>query len=1114
MRIRILALLTVILLPLVASALSFASSSVLSSGRWVKIAVKQSGIYELSYKQLSGYGFSHPENVKIYGMGGNMASENYLLPYADDLQQTPVLHEDNKIYFYAKGVVSDSIVVENSAFYYYSVTNTYSSCGAYFLTEDTAEKPLLVRNADLSAIPSGVEDANSGLAVWFEEAEMYNPGLTGRNFLGENISRTAHYSRRALVDGIVPDMRVYISATLAMKGDSKMTARVSVSDVSLSSVSGNTLAANGSVDYLEYGVMNLTGQTTVGATDVLDLAIDIDGSPLEAWVDKLAVVYRAENSLPTDASQVVRYMVASAGSGAAMRVVPSSDRFKVWKVYEQNAFEGLAYDVQNCGMRKNADGSMSLYDNMDGEWVKYVLFDTSRPQLSPDFVGEVPNQNLHSSTTPDMLVITNADLMNYAEKLADYHRSHDGMDVLVVDQNAIFNEFSSGIRDAMAYRRFCKMLYDRNPDKFKYLLLFGLGIYDNRKLNHGGDTDYLLTWQSEDSYSQVRSYSSDDFFSFLDDTNTSLQSRNSQISVGRIPVISATEAETYMEKLLSYLGSLETEDVKWLNNVMVVGENGDDYVHVEQCETFMGNFQSSGLHDMNFSKVYLAAYRSESDARTKFVENLNAGQNLCMFVGHGNPFSITMSQSLYTLATAKTTSHPRFPIFYFSTCDVARYDNGNDNLVKSLLLNEKGGLIAAVASTRVVYTNLNGRMTDSFAKSLSKTDDYYNGQKTLGAVLKDAKNNSGDATINHLKYHLIGDPAMPLSLPLNRVALTTVNGQDVSTDGTKVDVALQDKVSVAGVVRNNSGNVDANFNGNVEISLFDSERDYMKATITVDDERKTVTLKEPGALLAKVSAMAVNGRFSGDIHLPGYATSTDALLLRMVACSDGKVCSGSNTSLRLDRSSSVNGVSDNEPPTISAMYIDDKETFKDGMEVSSDFTVLASVHDNVGLNCSSDLPLSSMSLLIDGGKWSYKVLDYTPGGSGGGLVKVPVYDLWTGWHTAELIVTDLSGNVASKTISFYVVSSDVITLSLSDTAAVDAVTVSVEGIDGYDGTDMELFVADDAGDILFRKSVSSFPFDWDLRGNDGEKLQPGCYDIYAVVAGIGTKSKKIIVLEQ
>ena len=54
--------------------------SVLSKGKWYKLAVKKNGIYKISYKDLKSLGIDpsiiNPHNIKIYGNGGGMLPEN------------------------------------------------------------------------------------------------------------------------------------------------------------------------------------------------------------------------------------------------------------------------------------------------------------------------------------------------------------------------------------------------------------------------------------------------------------------------------------------------------------------------------------------------------------------------------------------------------------------------------------------------------------------------------------------------------------------------------------------------------------------------------------------------------------------------------------------------------------------------------------------------------------------------------------------------------------------------------------------------------------------------------------------------------------------------------
>ena len=56
---------------------SYTKQSVLSSGSWVKIQVKESGIYKMTYEDLQAAGLSNPANVRLYGYGGAMLSQNF-----------------------------------------------------------------------------------------------------------------------------------------------------------------------------------------------------------------------------------------------------------------------------------------------------------------------------------------------------------------------------------------------------------------------------------------------------------------------------------------------------------------------------------------------------------------------------------------------------------------------------------------------------------------------------------------------------------------------------------------------------------------------------------------------------------------------------------------------------------------------------------------------------------------------------------------------------------------------------------------------------------------------------------------------------------------------------
>ncbi|HAP50282.1 MAG TPA: hypothetical protein DCQ56_03570, partial [Porphyromonadaceae bacterium] len=87
------------------NATHFTTQSQLATGKWVKIAIPETGMYEITYDELAQMGFSSPENVRIYGRGGDMMDE-ILSGHPDDLSAVPMSVTNDKIVFYAQGAVN------------------------------------------------------------------------------------------------------------------------------------------------------------------------------------------------------------------------------------------------------------------------------------------------------------------------------------------------------------------------------------------------------------------------------------------------------------------------------------------------------------------------------------------------------------------------------------------------------------------------------------------------------------------------------------------------------------------------------------------------------------------------------------------------------------------------------------------------------------------------------------------------------------------------------------------------------------------------------------------------------------------------------------------------
>lgn len=130
----------------------------------------------------------------------------------------------------------------------------------------------------------------------------------------------------------------------------------------------------------------------------------------------------------------------------------------------------------------------------------------------------------------------------------------------------------------------------------------------------------------------------------------------------------------------------------------------------------------------------------------------------------------------------------------------------------------------------------------------------------------------------------------------------------------------------------------------------------------------------------------------------------------------------------------------------------------------------------------------------------------TTDGADNCIIDQGIYNLKSGRHTAELVVADMSGNVATRTIAFYVAVSDNATLTVDTTALIHSVTFDVENADNY--TDAQLVVSDNSGNVVLRTDVGSFPYTWDGSDNNGNRLAEGNYNATAIIDGKSLRQKK------
>jgi hypothetical protein len=136
-------------------------------------------------------------------------------------------------------------------------------------------------------------------------------------------------------------------------------------------------------------------------------------------------------------------------------------------------------------------------------------------------------------------------------------------------------------------------MYDRagSDDELpKYLLLYGDGAWDNRMLsddwkNYSPD-DFLLCFESDNSFSHVYCYVSDDYFCLLDDGETIETSTGGgtsyqgkpDVAVGRFSARTLDEATVLADKTIGYANNDYAG--AWQNTICVMGDDGNGNSHM------------------------------------------------------------------------------------------------------------------------------------------------------------------------------------------------------------------------------------------------------------------------------------------------------------------------------------------------------------------------------------------------------------------------------------------------------------------------------------------------------------------------------------------------------
>ena len=1091
----------------------YASESVLNSGKWVKIQVAEDGIYKLTAADLKKMGFSNLDKVAVYGYGGWPLDEDFSTTYIDDVPEVAVWRSADYLLFYGKGPRKWEYSSSDKSFIH--TNNPYSNYGYYFVTEKETAGRTMEKAASAAGATLQVTTFDDYV---LHEEELVSVNSSGRELYGESFTSTLSRDFTISVPGITNDEG---KATLSFisRGNGTITMNVD----------GNAL---------------ISGSVSV-PSDEYEVAREL---------------YR-ERAWTADKGETVKVNIGYSTTGHK-NVHLNYFRLQMkrqLKVYDNYTFFRSLSARGNASrfVIQGADASTLVFDVTDGVNPQQMETSLNGTELSfsipasaslrefvvvkpsqikaPVTVGEVANQNLHALPQQDMIIIAQPNFTTQAERLAEAHRTKDNLTVRVVTPESIYNEFSSGTPDATAYRRFMKMFYDRQTseaDAPKYLLLFGDGSFDNRKLTSAWKSvdmsNMLLTYQTENSLSS-QSYVIDDYFGFLDDADNkkSLQNKKLCLGIGRFPIRTVEQATQMVDKTISYMENKDSGS--WKNNVTFVaddGNNEDSFTtnHMKQADQL-----AEAIEEMQpgflVNKVYFDAYKRSSlgtypDVHNEIEKLLKSGQLLINYTGHGST-THWADESVWTQTDINNSSYKHLPVWVKATCDFTRFDDVKTSAGESVFLNPTSGGIALFTTTRVVFSGNNANLNKALIDNLFQ--EGANSRYTLGEAMMYTKRQLNDS--NKLNFILIGDPALKFAYPEYKARVTAVNGEAVSDE--PFEFKALSRITVEGEILNPSGSFAADFTGVLSSTIFDSQSSI---TTLGNSSEKFTYLDYPNTIYIGRDSVR-NGKFSFTFMVPkDISYSNKKGKLNLYASSETKEAQGSFFDFIVGGTSDT-AETDTIGPKIRQIYLNDS-SFVSGDKVNTTPYFVAKLWDKSGVNITGSSVGHDMMLTIDSmPSMSYNLNSYyalLPDSENEGLVQFSIPEMEPGMHTAEFKVWDILNNSTTYTFTFEVAEGlkpNLIEMYATPNPARDQVEFFLHHNRPESNLKVTVMVYDMTGKFLWstEKSGSSELFKayivtWNLTDNGGRRLRPGVYLYRAAISTNNskeaTKANKLIILAQ
>jgi uncharacterized repeat protein (TIGR01451 family) len=370
--------------------------------------------------------------------------------------------------------------------------------------------------------------------------------------------------------------------------------------------------------------------------------------------------------------------------------------------------------------------------------------------LAPERISSAaavrPNHPSHWNSAQAGSEIVMISHENFASSLAPLVQAHqaEGQSSTVVPVTDLYDEFTFGEHSPDAIRDFLQTATKAWTTAPRFLLLSGRASLDPRNYLGFGHLDFVPTKIVPTTSLMT---ASDDWFS--DFTNSGMPT----IATGRLPVSTAAEAATVVNKIAAYEG--QSTNGPWTLQALMVNDKNDTENFAQDSQMVQSQLPAA----LQVTDVDLNVLTTDA-ARQDIVTAIDSGQLLVNYLGHGSEEEWSGSDLFDTTTVPTLTNGSQLPVFLILNCLNGFFQDVYEQpLAVTLELAPNGGAVAVLASS-----GLNQSPPQVMLDKFVVQNAFSPAQLALGAAVLRAKSQLADPAVR-ATYILFGDPAMPIKSP-------------------------------------------------------------------------------------------------------------------------------------------------------------------------------------------------------------------------------------------------------------------------------------------------------------------------------------------------------------